>query len=621
MVLNQGESFQLGYVASAIRKGEIVTSGLNYNAYYESQNPAVAEVDENGKVVAKGSGITKVRVWVLSNGIVDMAEVEVVVDDSAESVYLAGIEDTITMSTAVSGWTLQPVIKSKLGRELVPDSVIFGIGDKSIATVSQDGTVVPVAVGTTSLTVTATYFDVTVTAVYKVVITPPAEIVVSNAADMFKKDNENQWVRGNTTNFEVVDGVSVTGKHNSFATFGGTKYDNELLSFRLKIDKVGISSNWPSIMIRAQGTSGEPNNGDTNGYMICMGSGGIEVYRFVDKVRYVIHGNQVADGTSVIRLPGAADVIPDSVSGFTYKDNVAEHDIQVGAIADDGNVRILLYVDGVKVVDYLDLAGNGAISKPGYFGMVGRNQTFTLYKDTSISDDAGSGEGGDEGEDLTGKVAMIGDVAYEKLEDAIAAAAAGETIVMLADAELDVLVLNSGVKLDLNGFELSADYVVAFDGNAIVDSAPGVGLVKSAYVSLAKNNDLMPVWDEAAGGYRLFPLKTSLMFLSQSADKFEFLAKPLLGNKANSVFMSQAETNGLTFKVRMSWTSASGNEVHQDFTLKGEDLKTIYSQAEQVVSLKVSGAGSYVNRLQVSCYIVSQTGVEWLSAPDLFVGQ
>ena len=100
-----------------------------------------------------------------------------------------------------------------------------------------------------------------------------------------------------------------------------------------------------------------------------------------------------------------------------------------------------------------------------------------------------TGEGGDEGEDLTGKVAMIGDVAYEKLEDAIAAAAAGETIVMLADAELDVLVLNSGVKLDLNGFELSADYVVAFDGNAIVDSAPGVGLVKSAYVSLAKNND------------------------------------------------------------------------------------------------------------------------------------
>ena len=621
MVLNQGESFQLGYVASAIRKGEIVTSGLNYNAYYESQNPAVAEVDENGKVVAKGSGITKVRVWVLSNGIVDMAEVEVIADDSAESVYLAGIEDTITMSTAVSGWTLQPVIKSKLGRELVPDSVIFGIGDKSIATVSQDGTVVPVAVGTTSLTVTATYFDVTVTAVYKVVITPHAEIVVSNAADMFKKDNENQWVSGNTTNFEVVDGVSVTGKHNSFATFGGTKYDNELLSFRLKIDKVGISSNWPSIMIRAQGTSGEPNGGDTNGYMICMGSGGIEVYRFVDKVRYVIHGNQVADGTSVIRLPGAANVIPDSVSGFTYKDNVAEHDIQVGAIADGGDVRILLYVDGVKVVDYLDLAGNGAISKPGYFGMVGRNQTFTLYKDTSISDDADSGEGGDEGEDLTGKVAMIGDVAYEKLEDAIAAAAAGETIVMLADAELDVLVLNSGVKLDLNGFELSADYVVAFDGNAIVDSAPGVGLVKSAYVSLAKNNDLMPVWDEAAGGYRLFPLKSSQMFLTQSADKFEFLAKPLLGNKASSVFMSQAETNGLTFKVRMSWTNASGNEVNQDFTLKGEDLKTIYSQAEQVVSLKVSGAGSYVNRLQVSCYIVSQTGVEWLSAPDLFVGQ
>ena len=176
-------------------------------------------------------------------------------------------------------------------------------------------------------------------------------------------------------------------------------------------------------------------------------------------------------------------------------------------------------------------------------------------------------------------------------------------------------------KLDLNGYDLTADYIVAFDGNAIVDSASGVGLIKCAHVRLAKNNEQMPVWDEAAGGYRLFGMRSSQMFLSQSADKFEFLAKPLLGNKANSVFMSQAETNGLTFKVRMSWTGASGNEVHQDFTLKGEDLKTIYSQANQIVSLKVSGAGSYVNRLQVSCYILSQTGVEWLSAPDLFVGQ
>ena len=620
VVLATGESLKIGYNAYAIREGELVTSGLNYAAYYETQNPEVAEVDENGNVTAKSAGITSVRVWVLSNGIVDVDEFMVVVDDCAESVYLEGIEDTITVSTAVSNWQLSALIRSKLGRVLTPDSLIFGIGNSAVATVTEDGLLTPVAEGTTSLTVSATYDGVTVSKVYKVIITKPAEVKLSNASDMFAEANKNEWIRGNSTNFEVVDGVSVTGKHSSFATFGGTKYDNELLSFKLKIDKTGITSDWPSIVIRAQGISGEASNGGTDGYVICMGSGGIEVYRFVNNVRYVIHGNQADNGSSVIRLPGAQSAISPDVSGFTYTNSVAEHDIQVGAIADGGNVRILLYIDDVNVVDYIDLASTGAISTPGYFGMIGRGQIFTLTKDTSIADDTDSGEeGGDDVVDTEGKAALIGDVAFDTFAEALAAAKTGDTIQLLEDAEIDSLALTNGVSVDLNGNDLTANYLVIFGTGTITDSAAGVGLLKCENVSLPENHPVMPVYDKAEGGYRLFKLKSRQLYLEQKENSFCYITKPMLNNTANDIFMSQSETNRLTVKIVMTWTNA-GNEISQTFVLSVDKLKSIYSLNDQVIFLNVYGAGSYVNNLKTACYIVSDTGVEWMPEGLTYVG-
>ena len=75
--LKVGGSVQLGFTASAIRGGKIVTDGLDYKYYYASQDPAVAEVDEKGLVVAKSVGSTTIRVWVISNNIAKVEEIAV----------------------------------------------------------------------------------------------------------------------------------------------------------------------------------------------------------------------------------------------------------------------------------------------------------------------------------------------------------------------------------------------------------------------------------------------------------------------------------------------------------------------------------------------------------------
>ena len=577
-------------------------SGGNVILAYDVVDPSIATVSDSGVITSIKSGITTVRIWVVSNNIQTVVERDIIVAETFEDIELAGVTDALTMSKDAEGKTIVASIITSLGRKLTPDSVSAVIADEKVAVV-EDGVVKPVTTGATRLTVTAVLDGESIVKVFKVIITEKTEGEEDNLWEIFDKEKEDTWVKPGANTWSLVDDTSITTKLNGFATFSGAEYSNELLSFRLKIDKSTGGGGWPAIVLRAQ-TAETYVAGGANGYILCLGTGGIELFRFTDGVRHVFYGDfEAGSGVDVSQKIGGK--LQDSA--WTWNGDVAEHDIQVGTVADGDDVRVILIVDGVEVINCLDKADHGALSNSGYFGLVGRSETWTLTKNQTISDEE--------------PVASVGEKKFATLKEALEAAVAGETVTLLADAEVDQLVLTSGVKLDLNGYDLTADYIVAFDGNAIVDSASGVGLIKCTHVRLAKNNEQMPVWDEAAGGYRLFGMRSSQMFLSQSADKFEFLAKPLLGNKANSVFMSQAETNGLTFKVRMSWTNASGNEVHQDFTLKGEDLKTIYSQANQVVSLKVSGAGSYVNRLQVSCYILSQTGVEWLSAPDLFVGQ
>ena len=217
------------------------------------------------------------------------------------------------------------------------------------------------------------------------------------------------------------------------------------------------------------------------------------------------------------------------------------------------------------------------------------------------------------------KAARIDDVIYSSLADAIAAADAGDTVVLLQNVEEGIVILNSNITVDLNGFVLSADYVIGFEGDSLVDTSGGTGLLKSRNVRLAADNAQMPVWVEEDGGYRFFTMKDSQLYYSQSATGFVFIAKPVLGKAANAPYMALAN-NGLSVKARMSWKSAGGNDVEQFFVLKGEDVQKIYSDTNQIIQLTVNGAGAYIGRLSTTMVIESETGVIWAGVPLLYTG-
>lgn len=217
------------------------------------------------------------------------------------------------------------------------------------------------------------------------------------------------------------------------------------------------------------------------------------------------------------------------------------------------------------------------------------------------------------------KAATIGETGYDTLAAALAAAKAGETVKLQANAEAGQIVLSHGVCLDLNGWALVANYVVAFEGADLVDSV-GTGILKCENVRLEADNAMMPIWVQRQGGYRLFGMRDSQLYSEQKDSSFMFIAKPVPGKSANGFLLTQANA-GVTLKIRIRWQSASGNDVEQNFVLKNEDLKTVYSRSNGVAMLTVSGAAAYVNRLYTTAVMVSETGVEWVGQELLYTGK
>ncbi|MBR2309084.1 MAG: right-handed parallel beta-helix repeat-containing protein, partial [Oscillospiraceae bacterium] len=90
-------------------------------------------------------------------------------------------------------------------------------------------------------------------------------------------------------------------------------------------------------------------------------------------------------------------------------------------------------------------------------------------------------------------------VVYDDLQEALSAAAKGDTVILLTDATAVGLYVGSGKTLDLNGKTLTVkDYISApFKGTHIVDSSNGKGLLvlaENADYAFNEHNRQLPLW-------------------------------------------------------------------------------------------------------------------------------
>ena len=354
-----------------MRKGKAADMSKE-TVYYSSANPSVAQVSEDGVVTAVASGSAVIYTDVLLDDILKRFEVSVFVDDTIDQV-----EFTVNSVRLLEGYTYPAAVKatSKFGKDLTLDSAEFSMEDTSIATVSEDGEILGVKRGKTTLHAACVFEGEAVEADL------PVEVISygsEEAAELPGYNFSNELADLDGWRIDSVgqkerfgSGVRLAtpgGGTNGAALYQNKKFKDELLTFDMQINADG---GWPSLTFRA--ASYEDAYSDTDCYMIGFKNDFLELQRFNGGVRTSIFG----DGSTGTPLAGPGfPNTPDKVFEYGKK-----YTVQVGAINEEDGVRIVLNIDGVNVLDYLD-TGKGALREPGYFGLYARAGNIELTAPT-----------------------------------------------------------------------------------------------------------------------------------------------------------------------------------------------------------------------------------------------
>ncbi len=186
--------------------------------------------------------------------------------------------------------------------------------------------------------------------------------------------------------------------------------------------------------------------------------------------------------------------------------------------------------------------------------------------------------------------AAVGEDNYTSVAAAAANAQEGEIVTLLTDyvGNID---LPAGVSLDLNGNDWTVSEYVATNANEfVIDSAAdGVWTVGSMTL-YGRNSNYVPLYDEAAGGYRLY-----IMGISVEADDYEvvgeatrFWFKVTCVQKAAFDLLKSGKC-GLTFGV--------------DLAYGGKDLDVTFDNGEGAEAFTAAWATAAENNANIWLYV------------------
>ena len=201
---------------------------------------------------------------------------------------------------------------------------------------------------------------------------------------------------------------------------------------------------------------------------------------------------------------------------------------------------------------------------------------------------------------------------YKTLEEALATATGG-TIALLADATTGNLVVKPGVTLDLNGYILTANLVVAMNGAVILDGGEaciGGGSLKIAKGNLAlskDNGNVVALWN-GVDGY-IFTKVTYQQLanpLGNGAAQYIFL--PAFSNaEANALMADGGADNGFSMKVSLVWNKGQSQ---QFYTYDEAFVAQVFASSGRLAfSLTVTGIAD-IRDMKASAVAVTDSGAQ-----------
>ena len=142
---------------------------------------------------------------------------------------------------------------------------------------------------------------------------------------------------------------------------------------------------------------------------------------------------------------------------------------------------------------------------------------------------------------------------YATLTEALAAATTGQTVILLKDISNEKFaVVNSGVTLDLNGFNITGAIMIYATGT-IKDTAETKGYVQATAYSIIGDNEHLAVYDKAVNGYRFY--NATVNSYEKEGEKRFRMNKTVEREAALNMILADMESNGrVKAGVVMKWT-------------------------------------------------------------------
>lgn len=167
--------------------------------------------------------------------------------------------------------------------------------------------------------------------------------------------------------------------------------------------------------------------------------------------------------------------------------------------------------------------------------------------------------------------ATVNGVAYTSFQEALTAAGSNGTVKLGQALEVQTLRIPSGVTLDLNGNQVSAQDVLCFGD--LIDSRNGAGGItvsrdpSLAVVHLQPGNSHLPIYDTANGCYRFYEYElASLGSYTVSTDAQKFGFRILLTNASGYSLLAETEDPCLSLVVNLTVPSMEGLDITYTYT-------------------------------------------------------
>ena len=210
---------------------------------------------------------------------------------------------------------------------------------------------------------------------------------------------------------------------------------------------------------------------------------------------------------------------------------------------------------------------------------------------------------------------------YATFEDALAAVNNG-TLVLLADVEANSVIVKPGVMLDLNGYTLTTDLLIAMNGAIVTDGGAdciGGGSLKIAKANLVlaqDNGGVIPVWN-GADGYVF--TKVSYQQLARTAGEgaAQYIFLPAFSNAdAATLLANGGADNGVHVKVGLNWNDG---QCQQFYTYQDTLVEQVFSSGGKLVfSLTITGIAG-ITDMTASAVLVTDSGAHGVAAGTAIV--